>query len=99
MAGALPPKKRGVKFGPKPKLAAHQAREAARMVREEGKSLRERTTITSAIRRSFVLSSGRREADGRQHSAPVGQGIEQPHTSVTKSNEKSKQIKAWHENQ
>jgi DNA invertase Pin-like site-specific DNA recombinase len=34
-------KKRGVKFGPKPKLAAHQAREAARMVRVEGKSLRD----------------------------------------------------------
>jgi len=34
-------KKRGVKFGPKPKLAVHQAREAARMVREDGKGLRE----------------------------------------------------------
>ena len=33
--------KRGAKFGPKPKLPAHQAREAARMVREGGKSLRE----------------------------------------------------------
>ena len=32
-------KKRGVKFGPKPKLAAHQQREAVRMVRE-GQSLR-----------------------------------------------------------
>src|SRR5215470_2385149 len=39
--GRAAAKKRGVKFGPTPKLAAHQAREAARMVREEGKSLRE----------------------------------------------------------
>ena len=39
--GRAAAKKRGVKFGPKPKLAVHQAREAARMVREEGKSLRE----------------------------------------------------------
>jgi DNA invertase Pin-like site-specific DNA recombinase len=33
-------KKRGVRFGPKPKLAAHQQREAMRLVRE-GQSLRE----------------------------------------------------------
>ncbi len=38
--GRAAAKKRGVKFGPKPKLAAHQAREAARMVREDGQSLR-----------------------------------------------------------
>jgi DNA invertase Pin-like site-specific DNA recombinase len=38
--GRAAAKKRGVKFGPKPKLAAHQAREAARMVREGGQSLR-----------------------------------------------------------
>jgi len=33
-------KKRGVKFGPKPKLAAHQDREVARMVYVEGLNLR-----------------------------------------------------------
>jgi DNA invertase Pin-like site-specific DNA recombinase len=38
--GRAAAKKRGVKFGPKPKLAAHQAREAARMVRDGGQSLR-----------------------------------------------------------
>ena len=38
--GRAAAKKRGVKFGPKAKLAAHQAREAARMVREDGQSLR-----------------------------------------------------------
>ena len=38
--GRAAAKKRGVKFGPKPKLAAHQAREAARMVRKDGQSLR-----------------------------------------------------------
>ena len=38
--GRAAAKKRGVKFGPKPKLAVHQAREAARMVREDGQSLR-----------------------------------------------------------
>jgi hypothetical protein len=37
--GRAAAKKRGVKFGPKPKLAAHQQREAVRMVRE-GQSLR-----------------------------------------------------------
>ena len=40
MVAGLPPRKRGVKFGPKPKLAAHQQREAVRMVRA-GRSLRE----------------------------------------------------------
>src|SRR6476660_8694794 len=38
--GRAAAKKRGVKFGPKPKLAAHQQREAVRMVREGGLSLR-----------------------------------------------------------
>ena len=38
--GRASAKKRGVKFGPKPKLAAHQQREAVRMVRA-GQSLRE----------------------------------------------------------
>ena len=38
--GRAAARKRGVKFGPKPKLAAHQARDAARMVREDGHSLR-----------------------------------------------------------
>jgi hypothetical protein len=37
--GRVAAKKRGVKFSPKPKLAAHQAHEAARMVRESGQSL------------------------------------------------------------
>ena len=39
--GRAAAKKRGEKFGPKSKLAAHQARKATGMVREEGKSLRE----------------------------------------------------------
>ena len=38
--GRAAARKRGVKFGPKPKLAAHQEREAARMVHMEGLSLR-----------------------------------------------------------
>lgn len=58
--GRAAAKKRGVKFGPKPKLAAHQAREAARMVREDGKSLREvahhyhvgHSTIVRALERA-----------------------------------------------
>jgi DNA invertase Pin-like site-specific DNA recombinase len=58
--GRAAAKKRGVKFGPKPKLAAHQAREAARMVREEGKSLRKvahhyhvgHSTIVRALERA-----------------------------------------------
>jgi len=37
--GRAAAKKRGVKFGPKPKLAAHQQRETVRMV-QEGQSLR-----------------------------------------------------------
>ena len=58
--GRAAAKKRGVKFGPKPKLAAHQACEVARMVREDGKSLREvahhyhvgHSTIVRALRRA-----------------------------------------------
>src|SRR5512141_41446 len=38
--GRAAAKKRGVKFGPKPRLALHQEREAARMVRDQGLSLR-----------------------------------------------------------
>jgi DNA invertase Pin-like site-specific DNA recombinase len=38
--GRVAAKKRGVKFGPKPKLAPHQNREVARMVHVEGLSLR-----------------------------------------------------------
>lgn len=38
--GRAAAKKRGVRFGPKPKLAPHQRREATRMVREQGMSLR-----------------------------------------------------------
>ena len=38
--GRAEAKKRGVKFGPKPKLAPHQEKEAVRMVHGEGKSLR-----------------------------------------------------------
>ena len=38
--GRAAARKRGVKFGPKPKLAAHQEREVARMVHVEGLSLR-----------------------------------------------------------
>jgi DNA invertase Pin-like site-specific DNA recombinase len=58
--GRAAAKKRGVKFGPKPKLAAHQARDAVRMVREEGRSLREvahhyhvgHSTIVRALERA-----------------------------------------------
>jgi DNA invertase Pin-like site-specific DNA recombinase len=38
--GRAAAKKRGVRFGPKPRLAPHQEREAARMVRNKGLSLR-----------------------------------------------------------
>ena len=38
--GRAAARKRGVKFGPKPKLAPHQEREAARMVCQDGQSLR-----------------------------------------------------------
>ena len=38
--GRAAAKKRGVRFGPKPRLAPHQERDAACMVREQGQSLR-----------------------------------------------------------
>jgi len=38
--GRAAAKKRGVRFGPNPKLAPHQEREAVRMVRDQGLSLR-----------------------------------------------------------
>jgi DNA invertase Pin-like site-specific DNA recombinase len=38
--GRVAAKKRGVRFGPKPRLAPHQERDAVRMVREQGQSLR-----------------------------------------------------------
>ena len=38
--GRAAARKRGVRFGPKPRLAPHQEREAARMVRDQGLSLR-----------------------------------------------------------
>ena len=38
--GRAAAKKRGVRFGPRPRLAPHQEREAARMVRDQGQSLR-----------------------------------------------------------
>jgi len=38
--GRAAARKRGVKFGPKPKLAPHQEREAVRMVCQDGQSLR-----------------------------------------------------------
>jgi DNA invertase Pin-like site-specific DNA recombinase len=38
--GRAAAKKRGVRFGPKPRLAPHQEREAARMVLDQGLSLR-----------------------------------------------------------
>jgi DNA invertase Pin-like site-specific DNA recombinase len=39
-SGRASARKRGVKFGPKPKLAPHQEREAVRMVCQDGRSLR-----------------------------------------------------------
>ena len=58
--GRAAAKKRGVKFGPKPKLALHQRREAIRMVREQGLSLRAvahhyhvgHSTIVRALKRT-----------------------------------------------
>ena len=38
--GRAAAKKRGVRFGPRPRLAPHQERDAVRMVREQGQSLR-----------------------------------------------------------
>jgi len=60
--GRTAAKKRGVKFGPKPKLAAHQAREVARMVREEGKSLREVAHHYHVGHSTIVRALGRAEA-------------------------------------
>jgi len=60
--GRAAAKKRGVKFGPKPKLAAHQAREVARMVREEGKSLREVAHPYHVGHSTIVRALGRAEA-------------------------------------
>jgi len=60
--GRAAAKKRGVKFGPKPKLAAHQAREAARMVREDGKSLREVAHHYHVGHSTIVRALGRAEA-------------------------------------
>jgi DNA invertase Pin-like site-specific DNA recombinase len=60
--GRAAAKKRGVKFGPKPKLAVHQAREAARMVREEGKSLREVAHHYHVGHSTIVRALGRAEA-------------------------------------
>jgi len=58
-------KKRGVKFGPKPKLAAHQQREAVRMVREV-QSLRGHSTIVRALERgSEGGGHGQDSQDGR----------------------------------
>jgi DNA invertase Pin-like site-specific DNA recombinase len=39
-SGRAAARKRGIKFGPKPKLAPHQEREAVRMVCQDGQSLR-----------------------------------------------------------
>jgi len=55
-------KKRGVEFGPKPKLAAHQTREGARMIREEGKSLREVAHHYHVGHSTIVRVLGRAEA-------------------------------------
>jgi DNA invertase Pin-like site-specific DNA recombinase len=60
--GRAAAKKRGVKFGPKPKLAGHQAREAARMVREKGKSLREVAHRYHVGHSTIVRALGRAEA-------------------------------------
>ena len=60
--GRAAAKKRGVKFGPKPKLAVHQAREATRMVREEGKSLREVAHNYYVGHSTIVRALGRAEA-------------------------------------
>ena len=51
-AGSAAAKKRGVKFGPKPRLAAHQQREAVRTVREVRACVPSPTIITSTHRPS-----------------------------------------------
>lgn len=56
--GRAAAKKRGVRFGPKPRLAPHQGREAARMVRDQGLSCGlSLTTIMWAIPPLFALST------------------------------------------
>ena len=45
--GRAAAKKRGVRFGPKPRLAPHQEREAARMVRDQCQSLRAVAHLTT----------------------------------------------------
>jgi DNA invertase Pin-like site-specific DNA recombinase len=62
--GRAEAKKRGVKFGPKPKLAPHQEKEVVRMVHGEGKSLREvahhydvgHSTVVRALERARLSS-------------------------------------------
>jgi hypothetical protein len=57
-------RKRGVKFGPKPKLAPHQEREAVRMVCQDGQSLRAvarhyhvgHSTIVRALERATSIA-------------------------------------------
>jgi DNA invertase Pin-like site-specific DNA recombinase len=64
--GRAEARKRGVKFGPKPKLAPHQENEVARMVYGEGKSLRAvahhyrvgHSTIVRALERTSVVGGG-----------------------------------------
>lgn len=62
--GRAAAKKRGVRFGPKPKLAPHQRQEAIRMIREQGMSLRAvahhyhvgHSTIVRALERTEGLA-------------------------------------------
>ena len=63
--GRAEAKKRGVKFGPKPKLAPHQEKEAVRMVHAQGLSLRAvahhyhvgHSTIVRALERATATAS------------------------------------------
>jgi len=62
--GRAAARKRGVKFGPKPKLAPHQEREAVRMVCQDGQSLRVvarhyhvgHSTIVRALERASLIA-------------------------------------------
>jgi DNA invertase Pin-like site-specific DNA recombinase len=62
--GRAAARKRGVKFGPKPKLAPHQEREAVRMVCQDGQSLRAvarhdhvgHSTIVRALERASSIA-------------------------------------------
>ena len=80
MAAELPPKKRGVRFGPRPRLAPHQEREAARMVRDQGRSLRAvahhhhvgRSTIVRALDPRRTESARMIDATARAYQVPVG---------------------------